>query len=375
MKVICAPDSFKESLSAAQAARAMAAGIRRSRPDAEVDICPISDGGEGFTEAMTAYHPGTTQTVACLDPLSREIRATYVQLDNQRAAVIEMASASGLCLVEQTNRDATATSTFGTGTLIRHALDQGAASIIIGIGGSATNDGGCGMAQALGVRFYDRTDQLIERPLTGGVLGTIARIDVSGVDARINDVAVTVACDVTNPLTGPVGASHVYGPQKGATPEQVEQLDDGLQHLAGLIRDQLGMDVEHTPGSGAAGGLGAGLMAFCGAKMRPGLNIVLEMVEFDRRVRCCDLCLTGEGRLDGQSLSGKAVIGVATAAAKHQVPTVALVGSLGEGHEKALDAGLKDAIEIGQGLPVQESMARAGELLESATLQAVRIHI
>lgn len=374
MKIICAPDSFKESLSAEQAALAMAKAINRVVPDAQVDVCPISDGGEGFTDAMTAFHPGVTRTVSCLHPLVREINATYVLLAEQRAAVIEMASASGLCLVSPAERDATRTTTFGTGTLLRDALDQGMESIIVGIGGSATNDGGCGMAQALGVRFYDQADQLIEPPLTGGMLNSIGRIDVSGMDELLKGIKFTVACDVTNQLTGPNGAAHVYGPQKGATPEQVEQLDAGLRHLGGLFRDQLGIDVEHTPGAGAAGGLGAGLMAFCDAQMRPGLDIVLEMVEFDRRVQGCDLCLTGEGRLDGQSLSGKAVIGVAQAAAKHGVPTVALVGSLGEGHEKALDAGLKDTIEIGRGLPVEESMARASELLEAATALAINMH-
>lgn len=377
MKIICAPDSFKESLSAEQAASVMARAILRVHPNAEVDACPISDGGEGFTDAIVSAHTSESKVVPCLDPLGREVSAPWAMLQQDGGpgvAVIEMAAASGLCLVVPEERDPFKASTFGTGQLIHAAVQSGCEHIIIGIGGSATNDGGCGMAQALGVRFYDNNQKLIEQPITGGMLESIRRIDVSQRDLRLREVDVTVACDVTNPLTGPNGAAHVYGPQKGATPAMVEQLDAGLRHLAELFRDQLGVDFEHIPGAGAAGGLGAGLMVFCNVRMRPGLEIVLEMVDFDRRVRSCDLCLTGEGRLDGQSLQGKAVIGVAQAAAKHNVPTVALVGSLGEGHEKALDAGLKDIIEIGAGLPVEESIARASELLEAATAQAIRLH-
>lgn len=377
MKVICAPDSFKESLSAEQAALVMAKAIHRVQSDAEVDICPISDGGEGFTSAIMASNDAVTPFSECIDPLGRPIDALWCMLevdDKHDTAVIEMADTSGLCLLKPSERDPTKTTTFGTGELIGYALDSKVKKIVVGIGGSATNDGGCGMSQALGVQFYDAADRLIKQPITGGVLESIARIDVSKMDTRLREVHITVACDVTNPLTGPNGAAHIYAPQKGATPQQVEQLDAGLRHLAELFRDQLGIDVEQWPGAGAAGGLGAGLMAFCQAEMRPGLDIVLEMVQFDQRVRGCDLCLTGEGRLDGQSLSGKAVIGVAQAAAKHNVPSIALVGSLGEGHEKSIDAGLKDYIEIGRGLPSEESMARAAELLEKATVLAVSMY-
>ncbi|MEZ6189980.1 MAG: glycerate kinase [Phycisphaerales bacterium] len=374
MKVICAPDSFKGSLTAEQAARAIAQGISKGYPGAAVDLCPISDGGEGFTQVIALANRHTMMTARCRDPLGRPIDADWCLLHGDQGhdtAIIEMASASGLILLKQHELDATHTSTFGTGQLIKHALDAGAKNIILGIGGSATNDGGCGMAQALGVRFYDQDGQFIETPMAGGMLGGLSRIDLGAADPRIKDVQVTVACDVTNPLTGADGASHIYSPQKGATPDQVEQLDTGLRHLAKLLRDQLGKDVEHTPGAGAAGGLGGGLMAFCDATLKPGLDIVLEKVRFDERVRGCDLCLTGEGRLDGQSLSGKAVLGVAKAAAKHNVPTIALVGSLGPDHEKTLQSGLKDYIEIGRGLSAEESIARAGELLEKATAQAV----
>jgi glycerate 2-kinase len=374
VKVICAPDSFKESLSAEQAALVMAEAIHRVRPDAEVDICPISDGGEGFVEVITRSDDRSVLETSCKDPLGRPIAAGWCLTAHggrPDTAFIEMASASGLVLLAPGERDPMKTTTFGTGQMVRHALDQGARKVVVGIGGSATHDGGCGMAQALGVRFYTADDQLIPQPVAGGVLETIGRIDVTQLDPRLRETQVTVACDVTNPLTGPNGAAHVYAPQKGAAPRQVEQLDGGLRHLAELFREQLGIDVERRPGAGAAGGLGAGLMVFCRARIRPGLDIVLEAVGFDKRVRGCDLCLTGEGRLDGQSLSGKAVIGVAKAAAKHGVRTVALVGSLGEGHEKSLDAGLHDYIEIGRGLPVEESMARAAELLEDATVRVM----
>lgn len=377
MKIICAPDSFKGSLTAEAASDAMARGIRHSNPDALIEVCPISDGGEGFTQAIAMANRHTMKVSRCNDPLGRPVDAEWCLLhgeDGHDTAIIEMASASGLILLKSNELDATRASTFGTGQLIQHALDASATSIVLGIGGSATNDGGCGMAQALGVRFYDQDQRLIEAPMAGGLLNCLTRIDLSAADPRLKDIQVTVACDVTNPLTGLDGASHIYGPQKGATPEQVEQLDAGMCHLARLWRDQLGKDVEHTPGAGAAGGLGAGLMAFCNATLKPGLDIVLEKVRFDERVHGCDLCLTGEGRLDGQSLSGKAVLGVARAAAKHNVPTVALVGSLGPGHEKTLEAGLKDYIEIGRGLPAQESIARAAELLEKATTQAVGLH-
>jgi glycerate 2-kinase len=377
VKIICAPDSFKGSLSAMQAARAMARGILNADPDTQVDLCPISDGGEGFASTIAHANRHTQYARRCRGPLGHLAEASWYivhQKADQDIAVIEIASAAGLGLLTQDQRDPAKTTTFGVGELITHAIDHGVRHILLGIGGSATNDGGCGMAQALGARFYDADDQLTDAPITGGMLGTIGRIDVSQLKHRLHGISVTVASDVTNPLTGPNGAAHIYGPQKGATPAQVEQLDHGLRHLATLWRDQLGIDVENTPGAGAAGGLGGGLLAFSKAELRSGLDIVLEMVRFDQRVQGCDLCLTGEGSLDGQSLAGKAVLGVAHAATKHNVPTIALVGSLGPGHEKAIDAGLKDAIEIGRGRSIEESMARASEFLEQATAKAVSLH-
>ncbi len=353
----------------------MARGILGADPHAEVDLCPISDGGEGFIRSISHACRHTQYALKCHGPLGDPIEADWCMMhyeDGHDEAVIEMAAAAGLCLIKPEKRDPTRTTSYGVGELIVHAIDQGAQHILVGIGGSATNDGGCGMAQALGALFYDPAGGRIDEPITGGLLETIARIDVTPLLQKIRGVAVTVACDVTNPLTGPNGAACVYAPQKGATPEQVKQLDHGLQHLAGLWRTQLGIDIEQSPGSGAAGGLGGGLVAYCHAGLRPGLEIVLEAVRFDQRVTGCDLCLTGEGQLDGQSLLGKAVPGVAEAAAKHGVPTIALVGKLGNGHEKAIAAGLTDAIEIGAGLPIEESMSRAADLLEAATVVSIR---
>ncbi len=352
----------------------MARGILNADPDAHIDLCPISDGGDGFISAISHACHHTQYALRCHGPRGKQIEADWFMLHQKggsHSAVIEMAAAAGLHLLAPDERDATQTTTYGVGELIAHAIGHDVSDILIGIGGSATNDGGCGMAQALGARFFDTEGNEIDTPITGGMLESIASIDVSPLREKLRGVTVTVACDVTNPLTGLNGAAHIYGPQKGATPEEVEQLDRGLSHLVGLWRDLLGVDVEKTPGAGAAGGLGGGLIAFCHGELRSGVEIVLEQVRFNERVKFSDLCLTGEGQLDGQSLSGKAVLGVAKAAAKHNVPTIALVGKLGPGYEKAIAAGLKEAIEIGPGLPAEQSMSRAAELLSSVAAKTV----
>lgn len=376
MHILCAPDSFKESLTAPEAAAAMARGIRAALPDATVDQCPIADGGEGTVEALVHATDGMLHRTQVRGPTGESVDATWGVLgeaaDNGTTAVIEMAAASGLALVPEAQRDPMRTSTFGTGQLMAAALDHGARRIILGIGGSATNDAGCGAAQALGVRFIDADGREINEPIAGGLLERIARIDLSQLDARLADSQLTVACDVINPLTGDQGAAHVYGPQKGATPEMVRALDDGLRHFAKLCRAQLGRDVEAMPGAGAAGGMGGGMVALLGATLRPGVAIVLDAVNFARRVSGCDLCLTGEGRLDGTSLSGKACLGVAQAAKKANVPTVAIVGCLGDDVQRTLDAGLHAYHAIGEGLPAAESMRRAAELVEQTTQRIVR---
>lgn len=377
MRYLCAPDSFKESLSARSAAEAMARGIRRADPGATIDLCPIADGGEGTVEAMLAATRGRAMISRVLGPLGEPIDAAWGLLGEGRTgepltAVVEMAAAAGLALVPPHQRDPTRTTTFGVGQLIRAALDAGARRIILGIGGSATTDGGAGMAQALGVRFRDARGHAIDRPLAGGLLADVADLDTAGLDPRLASTPFVVACDVTNPLTGPRGAAAVYGPQKGATPAQVALLDAQLARLADLLRRRLGRDVESLPGAGAAGGLGAGAVAFLDAKLQRGVELVLQAVGFDARVAGCDWCLTGEGRLDGQSLAGKACLGVALAARARGVPTFALVGSLGPGAEGAMTQGLAGARAIGQGLPLAESMRRAAELLEAAAEEVAR---
>ncbi|MFW6059055.1 MAG: glycerate kinase [Phycisphaeraceae bacterium] len=370
MRIICAPDSFKESLTARDAADAMARGIRRTLPDADVDCCPVADGGEGTVDALVAATDGTLRRTRVTGPLGEPVEATWGLLGETpgepRTAVIEMAAASGLPLVPEDKRDPTRTTTFGTGQLIRAALDAHAQRIILGIGGSATTDGGCGAAQALDVRFLDANQQPITAPLTGSTLTDIAQIDLTTRDPRLEQTELLVACDVTNPLLGENGAAHVYGPQKGATPEQVETLDNALQHLATLIERTVGYDVDRMAGAGAAGGLGGGAVALLGGRLERGIELVLRAVHFEQRVAHCNLCLTGEGKLDGQSLSGKATLGVARVADRFGVPTIALVGAIGPEAEKTREAGLHRYFAIGEGLEPAESMRRAAELLEDA---------
>jgi glycerate kinase len=370
IRILCAPDSFKGSLSAVEAAQAMATGIRRVLPDAEVDLCPVADGGEGTVAAMIAATQGELRESKVMGPRGEQVRAHWGLLGDG-TAVVEMAAASGLTLVPVADRNPMSTTTYGTGQLLTAALDAGAPRILLGLGGSATNDGGCGMAMALGVKFLDKTGALIEAPIRGELLLEIERIDVSGIDPRLQRVELLGLCDVQNPMTGPAGAARTYGTQKGATAAQVQQLDTGLAHLAEMFRQQLRVDVEQETGAGAAGGMGGGLLAFLGARLRSGIEMVLEHTDFDRRVHSADLCLTGEGRLDGQSTFGKACIGVARAASRHGVRTVALVGSTGPGVEKCLRAGLHGYEIIGQGVSESESMSRAADLLVSAVGRVV----
>ena len=398
MKIVCAPDKFKVSLTADEAAHAMARGVRRVFADATIEHCPVSDGGEGFVEAIVGAGSGEIARRKVRGPLPELEISARIGLTDQsvqipddvtlteqerlhlkcyRCAVIEMSAASGLALVPDARRDPTQTTTFGTGQLIRAARDSlRCRRILIGIGGSATTDGGCGMAQAMGVRFFHKDGEFpFDQPIVGGDIAHITRIEnVEAVKHRCGGCDITIACDVTNPLTGPHGAAHVYGPQKGATPEQVKQLDEGLAHLAQLCREQLGVDHEHTPGAGAAGGLGFGLMTFLGATLQPGIDLVLDAIRFDDRLRGADLCLTGEGKLDGQSLAGKACIGVAKAARKQGVPTIALVGAATDDANQAVKDGLLQAYHrIGEGLPAEQSMREARELLERTTADVCRM--
>lgn len=372
MKIVIAPDSFKESAGAVAVAEAIARGIVRALPDAAIDACPMADGGEGTVSAMVAATGGASRTVSVVGPLGEPVQAEFGLLDGGRTAVIEMAAASGLHLVPPDRRDPTRTTTFGTGQLIAEALKLDVGRVIVGIGGSATNDGGGGMAQALGYRFFDDSGRLLDDPLAGGRLGDVARIDSAGVNERLAAADVVAACDVDNPLTGPNGAAHIYGPQKGATPAMVEQLDVNLAHWAEVIRRDLGVAVRDLPGAGAAGGLGGGLVAFCGAKLQPGIELVIEATKLAGRVAGADLVITGEGRLDGQSMSGKTAVGVARLARRAGVPCIAIVGSLGDGAEKTrevLDA--YHAIKPDD-MPLSEAIARVEELLERTAERVMR---
>ncbi len=380
MKVLIAPDSFKECLSAAEVAEAMAAGVRAAVVGAAIDLCPMADGGEGTVSAMVAATGGEVRTVEVSGPLGETVQASFGLLGPSgaaaagpaagRTAVIEMAAASGLDLVSPPRRNPMLTTTYGTGELILAALGAAAAEVVIGIGGSATVDGGCGCAQALGVRFTDAKGLPCPCGLVGGGLTIVQHIDLSRRDPRIAAACLRVACDVTNPLTGPEGAAAWYGPQKGATPEMVDLLEAGLGHLAAVIRRDLGLDIEHVPGAGAAGGLGAGLVAFAGARLQRGVEIVAEAVDLARRLEGADLCITGEGRFDRQSLSGKTAVGVARLASARGVPVVCIPGQA----EAGVDHGglFADVRPLSAGgVAPTEAMARVRELLTQRTAEAV----
>ena len=327
MKIVIAPDSYKESLSALEVAQAVEAGFRQVFPDADYVLVPVADGGEGTVDAMVAATGGRKETVTVSGPLGEPVEAFYGLTGDGDTAVIEMAAASGLALVPPDRRNPLLTSSRGTGELIRAALDAGARRFILGIGGSATNDGGAGMVQALGARLLDLEGRELDG--SGGDLARLERIDVSGLDPRVAECRIEVACDVDNPLTGARGASAVFGPQKGATPEMVQALDANLARLARIVGRDLGVAVDTVPGAGAAGGMGAAMLAFFGATLKPGIEIVTAAVDLDTHVRDADLVITGEGRIDFQTVHGKTPIGVARVAKRHGKPVIGIAGSLG----------------------------------------------
>jgi glycerate 2-kinase len=371
MRVVIAPDKFKGSLSASEAAEAMARGVARAAPGATIDRVPMADGGEGTVAALVAATGGSFRDATVHGPMGEPISARFGLLGDGRTAAIEMASASGLVLVPIDLRDPMIATTRGTGELLLAAIAAGANRVIVGIGGSATNDGGAGLGQALGYRLLD--DQGCELGPGGGSLARLARIDASGRRPELDGIEVAVACDVTNPLCGPRGASAVYGPQKGATPAMVEELDANLAHFAAIVERDLGVSIRDVPGSGAAGGLGGGLVAFAGGRLEPGINLVIEAVDLKGRLEGADLCLTGEGALDDQSAFGKTAVGVGRLARSLGCPVLALAGSIGPGAEATLEAGLDAYFSICPGpITLDQAMARAGELLEEATTQAVR---
>ncbi|MDR3426845.1 glycerate kinase [Silvimonas sp.] len=326
MKIVIAPDSYKESLSALEVAIQIEAGFREVFPSADYLKMPMADGGEGTVQAMVEATQGRRIEVTVTGPSGEPVAAFYGLTGDGRTAVIEMAAASGLALLTPAQRNPLFTTSYGTGELIRAALDAGARHFILGIGGSATNDGGVGMAQALGARFITAEGKELGRG--GAALAHLANIDLAGLDPRLAQSAIEVACDVDNPLTGPNGASAVFGPQKGATPEMVRQLDANLAHYAGIIQRDLGLDVNNVAGAGAAGGMGAGMLAFLQGRLRAGGDIVAEAVGLDAAIRNADLVITGEGRMDGQTIHGKTPMAVALVAQRHGVPVIGIAGSL-----------------------------------------------
>jgi glycerate kinase len=371
VRVVIAPNAFKGSLSALEAAQAMAEGVRTATPDADLVLIPIADGGDGTVDALVAATDGEHRTRRVRGPRGDPVDADYGLIDRGSTAVIEMAKAAGLALLPPEKRDPRVTSTYGVGELLQHAHDEGARHFIVGIGGSATNDGGAGLAQALGYHLLD--EQGHELPAGGLALKRLARIHLGGVHANWKDAVVEVASDVTNPLTGPTGSSAVYGPQKGATPEMVNELDAALHRLAEVIHRDLGVDVETLPGAGAAGGLGAGLVAFAGARLRPGAEMVIENLKFDERLAGADLVITGEGRLDSQTARfGKGPAAVARHARAAGIPVIGIAGSLADETElQLLFDGLMATVVEPSG--IDHALAQAHPLLARAATRVMRL--
>ncbi|WP_318466932.1 glycerate kinase [Photobacterium leiognathi] len=340
MKIIIAPDSYKESLTAMEVATAIENGFRQVMPNAEYIKLPMADGGEGIVQSLVDASNGTIIERSVTGPLGEQVNGFFGLMGDGKTAIIEMAAASGLHLVSPELRNPMLTTSFGTGELILAALDKGVKHIIVGIGGSATNDGGIGMAQALGVRFLDENNKPIH--YSGGALDRLHRIDISNIDSRLVSVKLEVACDVDNPLCGEKGASQVFGPQKGATPEMVTQLDNNLSHYAEIIKRDLGKDVKDMAGAGAAGGMGAALLGLFNAQLRPGIEIVMDAVNLADVLQDADLVITGEGRIDSQTIHGKTPIGVARAAKRFNKPVIGIAGSLSYDcnivHEHGIDA-------------------------------------
>jgi glycerate kinase len=371
MRVVVAPDKFKGSLSAPEVARALARGVKSAVPNAKIDEVPMADGGEGTVEALVVATGGSFRSVRVRGPLGAPVDARFGLLGTGETAVIEMAAATGLVLVPGDQRDPLKTTTRGTGELILAAIEAGARRVIVGIGGSATNDGGAGLAEALGYRLLDAEGAEIGPG--GGSLDRLDRIDARGRDPRLDGVEVAVACDVDNPLCGPRGASAIFGPQKGATPEMVATLDRNLAHLARIVERDLGVSIRDLPGAGAAGGLGGGLVAFASGRLEPGVELVIRAVGLEERLRGADLCLTGEGAIDGSSAFGKTAVGVARLARKLGCPTIAVVGSIGPGAEAVLDQGIVAYFSLCPGpIALDQAIAEAGPLLEKAAAQVVR---
>lgn len=354
MKIIIAPDSYKESLTAMEVATAIESGFRQVMPNAEYIKLPMADGGEGTVQSLVDASNGTIIEHSVTGPLATQVNAFFGIMGDGKTAVIEMAAASGLHLVSPELRNPLLTTSYGTGELILAALDQGVEHIIVGIGGSATNDGGIGMAQALGVQLLDSNGQPLG--FGGQALAQLATIDISHIDPRLATIKLEVACDVDNPLCGEKGASHVFGPQKGATPTMVAELDQYLAHYAAIIKRDLGTDIKNTAGAGAAGGMGAALLGLFNAQLRSGIEIVIDAVNLGDIVKDADLVITGEGRIDSQTIHGKTPIGVARTAKKYHKPVIGIAGCLSQDCGVVYDHGIDAVFSV---VPAAMSLEQA----------------
>jgi glycerate kinase len=372
MKIVIAPDSFKGSLTAQEAARAIAEGVRSVLPDAAVDLIPMADGGEGTLNVLISATKGMYKRAGAIDPIGRIIKGKYGILGEGKTAVVEMAVVSGLLLLREKERNPLKTSTYGTGQLIRHALESGYREFIICLGGSSTNDCGTGMAQALGVRFFRGDGSEITQNMCGGSMGEVAAIDMNELHPAIRQSRFTVACDVRNPLLGEKGTSLIYSLQKGATPEIAGRLEENMRSFVDVAEITMGRRVRDIPGSGAAGGLGAGLMLFLGAELKPGIEIVLEACNFSERIKDADLIITGEGKIDSQTVFGKTIAGIAMRARSAKIP-VMVFGGIVEDAENIRELGLKEIYRISQSpVSVKQSIAEAPTLLQKAVERAMR---
>ncbi|AQX56159.1 glycerate kinase [Priestia flexa] len=372
MKIVIAPDSFKESLSALEVAEAVEKGFKQVLPQANYVKVPMADGGEGTVQSLVDATDGEIISKTVTGPLGEPVEAFFGILGTKRTAVIEMAAASGLHLVPPAKRNPLMTTTKGTGELISAALDYGVNHIIIGIGGSATNDGGAGMAKALGAQLLDAEgNEILDG---GGALGNLAFINLSTLDSRLQHVKIEVACDVDNPLTGERGASAIFGPQKGATPEMVALLDRNLRHYAAVLERDLGQKIDDVPGAGAAGGLGAGLLAFLQAELKRGVDIVIEATNLLEAVRDADVVITGEGKIDGQTIYGKTPIGVAKTAKKHGIPVIGIAGNIGADSHVVYEHGIDALFSIVPGVTTLENaFANASDYVEKTAMNVAAV--
>lgn len=372
MRFVIAPDSFKGSLTAAEVAESIERGIKRVFNDVIIDKIPMADGGEGTVQSLVDSTGGRIISLKVSDPLMKEVDSFYGILGDGETAIIEMAAASGLPLISEKERNPIITTTYGTGELIKDSLNKGCKNIIIGLGGSATNDGGVGMLQSLGVKFLDYNGEDIGQG--GGSLKKLDRIDVSNIDPRLNECSIIAACDVTNPLCGERGASYVFGPQKGADNEMVKELDEALNNYAEIIKKCLKKDIKNEPGSGAAGGMGAGLMAFLNAKLEKGIDIVTRLTALDRKIKGADFVFTGEGMMDYQTVFGKTPYGVAMVAKKYNIPVIGIAGGIGKGSEVLFESGFKSIFSIVDSpMSLEEAMINGEILIERTTERILRV--